>query len=217
MENVAAYIDGLNLYHSLKDKSWARYYWLDIPKLIEGFLKEGQTLREVHYFSSHAPDRYRHKRQTTYIEALSTISLTYLVNFDVKFGRFESEGARCSNCDDYAVCNNCHQPLDISREKETDVNIAVKMLSDIYEYDFGTMLLVTEDSDQVGTIKTIKELFPAKVKIGVIFPPGRFSENLKNAADFYLHVNQNDLAKNQLPETVLKTNGYELHRPKEWR
>ena len=107
--------------------------------------------------------------------------------------------------------------MTFNHEKETDVNISVQMLSDAYEDLFDVALLLTEDSDQVGTIKTINKFFYDTKKIGVIFPPGRNSTYLTENVDFILHISQNDLGKNQLPEKIIRPNGHVLSRPSEWQ
>ncbi len=216
MEKVNAYIDGFNLYHSLKDLGWSKYYWLDTPKLLKGFLRDDQVLNTVYYFTSPSVNPESRKRQITYIEALERTSLINSIQFKVIRGRFESEDVKCNICNDYIRCQECDQLVSFYHEKETDVNISVQLLSDAYEDSFDVALLLTADSDQVGTIKTIKRLFYNSKKVGVIFPPKRESKHLLKVADFILHISQNDLGKNQLQEIVEKYDGIQLQRPANW-
>jgi len=216
MDRVNAYIDGFNLYHSLKDQGWSKYYWLDIPSLLQGLLKDNQVINTVFYFTSPSVEPASLKRQTTYIEALERVSLTKNRHLQVVRGRFESDDVKCSVCNDYIRCQECGQIVSFNHEKETDVNIAVQMLSDAYEDAFDVALLITADSDQVGTIRTIKKFFYDTKKVGVVFPPKRESKHLIKVADFVLHISQNDLGKNQLPEIVEKHDGYKLQRPNTW-
>jgi uncharacterized LabA/DUF88 family protein len=213
MQKIVAYIDALNLYHSLKENNWAKYYWLDIPSLINKFVKEDQRLEKIYYFTTIAN---KSKSQITYIEALQHVSVTRMISFSLVKGRFEQEDIRCNNCGEFAFCKECEEQITFSHEKETDVNISVQMLSDAYEENFDIAYLLTEDSDQVGTIKTIKNFFRSSKKVGVIFPPRRKSNHLINVSDFHLHISQNDLGKNQLPEKILKSDGYILKRPDSW-
>lgn len=37
MERVIAYVDGYNLYYSLRARGWKRFYWLNIKALAEQF------------------------------------------------------------------------------------------------------------------------------------------------------------------------------------
>ena len=74
---VAVYVDGFNLYYGLRSKGWRRYYWLDLRRLSEQFLRAGQRLVLVRYFTAgvfaepHDPDKP--VRQNTYLEALETL------------------------------------------------------------------------------------------------------------------------------------------------
>ena len=157
MESVAAYIDAYNLYHSLKENNWKRYYWLDIPSLLQNLLRPNQKLTTVYYFTSTSPMPGSKKRQQIYIEALESNSLRNQIFFKTIRGKFKPEDIVCNTCNDYAFCRSCDELITIYHEKETDVNISVKMISDAYQELYDTVLLLTADSDQVGTIKTIKE------------------------------------------------------------
>ena len=50
-QKVIAYIDGFNFYYGLRQHPWKKYYWLDVVKLIESFLRPNQELIAVKYFS----------------------------------------------------------------------------------------------------------------------------------------------------------------------
>ena len=51
MTRVSFFIDGFNLYHSLKD--YARdCRWLDLRKLCESYLRENEQLGDVYYFTA---------------------------------------------------------------------------------------------------------------------------------------------------------------------
>ena len=41
-QRVIIYIDGFNFYYGLKTAPWKKYYWLDIVKLMESFLRPNQ-------------------------------------------------------------------------------------------------------------------------------------------------------------------------------
>ena len=53
MQRVIVYIDGFNFYFGLKHNAkWKKYYWLDIVKLFESFMRPNQELVAVKYFSA---------------------------------------------------------------------------------------------------------------------------------------------------------------------
>ena len=121
MKRVIFYIDGFNLYHGLKSKSWRRYYWLDVARLASGLLQPDQTLVAARYFTSKiistGPDGAgKKKRQDAYLEALAT-----LPKVQIHYGHFLEKERRCHACDATWLTYE---------EKMTDVNIAVKILGD---------------------------------------------------------------------------------------
>lgn len=216
MSKIAAYIDAYNLYHSLKENDLKQFFWLDIPLLIKRFSDEGDSIEKVYYFTSASPNPRSRERQNTYIDAMQNIALRQLVNLIVVFGRFEPAPVKCNICNDFAFCKMCDEQLIFNHEKETDVNISVQMLADAYEDEFDKAFLLTEDSDQAGTIRTIKKQFYDTKQVIVICPPHRKSDLLAKYADGCIHISQTDLGKCQLPDIVTKSNGHQLKRPIEW-
>ncbi len=166
-------------------------------------LKPDQTLVAIRYFTTivnSPPDKNR--RQATYLEALGT-----LAGLSIHYGHYLT---------DTVICRKCGHTYTTHHEKMTDVNIATELLSDSFEDRFDTALLISADSDLVGPIQKMRRLFPQKAII-VIFPPARYSNALKNVAAAYLHLDRNILAKSQFPDKLVKPDGFELHRPAEWR
>jgi uncharacterized LabA/DUF88 family protein len=158
VERVIAYIDGYNLYHGLREKGWKWAYWLNIQALSRRLLKLNQVLIETKYFTSmitHAASRQR--RQRTYIEALETLS-----DFHIFYGHFMVDSETCQ------VCGHTHTTF---HEKMTDVNISVEMMTDAFQDRFDLALLVSADSDLVGLVRSLRNLFHKKVVAA--FPPKR--------------------------------------------
>lgn len=203
MERIITYIDGYNLYYGLRDKGWRRFYWLNLRTLALNLLKPWQTLVATKYFTtqvSNPPDKVR--RQTTYLEALET-----LPDFYITYGHYLT---------DIITCRNCGHTYTTYHEKMTDVNIALELLTDAFNDRFDAALLISADSDLVGPVQKVKQLFPQK-RVIVFFPPNRHSVALKNAADVCLHLYQAVLAKSLFPDRVIKPDGFILQRPSSWR
>jgi len=214
-ERVIAYVDGFNLYFGLKDSSYKRFYWLNIQDMVLMLLREHQELVLTKYFTARisGPEKVdsskaaqdleaKRRRQAIFLEALETLD-----EFIIFYGHYLREKIECFSCGH--VWNN-HE------EKMTDVNIATEMLTDAFEDKFDTSLLVSADSDLVPTVKAIKRLFPEK-QIIVYFPPGRFSAQLKNVADYQFTIGRRTLAKSQFTDQIKKADGHVLGRPKQWR
>lgn len=201
MGSAISYIDGFNLYYGLREANLRRYLWLDVHELSKNLLSEQDELICTKYFTariSGPPDK--RKRQTTYLEALSTVP-----EIQIYYGSFLMNETQC---------NSCGRKSFVPKEKQTDVNIATEMLVDAFENKFDTAYLVTADSDLIGPIMAIKRLFPEK-RIVIGFPPRRISSELKKATGTF-SINETQLRKSQFPARVKKQNGYYLRRPWEW-
>jgi uncharacterized LabA/DUF88 family protein len=206
MERVISYIDGFNLYFGLRSRGWRRFYWLNLHGLSLALLKANQSLEHVKYFTSRVAsspsDPNKDKRQKVFLEATATLPQTSLF-----FGHYLSKVVRCQNCGATWLKQE---------EKMTDVNIAVELLVDAQQDSFDTALLVSADSDLTGPVVKVRALFPRK-RIVAAFPPGRVSERLKREASGWLHIGEDSVRQNQLPDPVVKPDGTRLHKPVNWR
>lgn len=190
MERVIAYVDGYNLYYGLRSKGWRKFYWLNIQKLAQRYLKPHQTLVKTKYFTAtiKKPES-RRLRQLTYLEALQT-----LPDFQIYYGQFLSETI---------TCRQCGHSYTTYHEKMTDINISVQIMQDAFEDNFDTAFLMSADSDLTPPVKTIHQLFHDK-KVISIFPPARTSYSLKQASKGVLHIGRAELAQCLFPEQVRK-------------
>jgi uncharacterized LabA/DUF88 family protein len=206
VNRVISYVDGFNLYFGVRSKGWRRYYRLDLAQLSRTLLKPGQHLEAVHYFTSHIQANGQNaediRRQNTYLEALSTISSVRL-----HFGHFLRKPRRCRKCG--------AEWMD-SEEKMTDVNIAVRLLTDAFENRFDTALLISADSDLTTPVRQVLSDFKEK-RVVVAQPPGRNSVTLCRTASGYLTIGEDKLRAAQLPVNVMRSDGFVLRRPVHWR
>ncbi len=206
MSRVVAYVDGFNLYFGLKSKGWRKYYWLDLVALAQALLKPGQTLQGVHYFTTRIRTNGHNgedmRRQLTYLEALGTLG-----NLQLHYGHYLEKPKKCRSCG--------ATWLDFE-EKMTDVNIAVQLLGDAFDDRFDTALLISGDSDLTTPVKQARVRFPEK-RIIIAQPPGRHSVNLTQAANGYFTIGEAKLRKSQLPDPVVRPDGFVLKRPDHWQ
>ncbi len=202
-QRVTVYIDGFNLYYSMRRKQWYRYYWLDLVRLSRDLINSNQQLVAVKYFSARiSKPEHKRRNQQAYLEALETLPLAQII-----YGQFKGEDNLCCRC-------GMSTGL---KEKMTDVNISVQMIKDALEDKYDVALLVSGDSDQIPTINAIKELTKGAKRVAVAFPPADFrSKELKAAADYSFKITENKFMRNQLPSEILKKDGYILVRPAKW-
>jgi len=194
MRKVICFIDGFNLYHAIDNLNQDHLKWLDLRKLALRFVKtKTHMLTDVYFFSAYAtwkPGSYQRHRQ--YVAALRSV--------DVKpvMGQFKVKDRKCPDCK-YQWKGH--------EEKETDVNIAVAMLTSAYEDLFDDAILISRDSDLAPPINTIRKKFPGK-GITVVAPPhlGHCNELVK-AANAKSKITKKMLQECHLPEDIYDVGG----------
>ena len=202
MQRVIAYIDGFDLYYSLKSKKWDRFYWLDIQSLSIHLLKPDQRLVATKYFTSRiGTPRDKSERQNRYLEALET-----LPSVSIFFGHYHRTQRPCSQC---------RFPYYATKQKMSDVNLATELLQDAFTDAFDTALILSSSSSLAAPIAAVRKLFPNK-RIVVASPPGKSSVTLTKAAHAYLQIGHGSIEKSQLPRVVRTKTGHSLSRPLYW-
>jgi uncharacterized LabA/DUF88 family protein len=200
---VITYIDGFNLYFGLRENDWRKYLWLDLCKLSQALLLDGQVLQHVKYFTSRVRGNVgKQQRQSAYLDAL-----TSLKGLTIFWGRFQPDQKQCQKCGHYA-----YHP----QEKKTDVNIATQLLCDAFHDEFDTGLIVSGDADLVPPIQAVKALFPKK-RIVIAFPPKRYSSELAREAHGYFNIFEAKFRQSLLPSTIKLISGVQLVCPTKWR
>lgn len=81
-QRVIAYIDGFNFYFGLRSEPrWKRYYWLDVVKFFDMFMKDNQELVAVKYFSARPYDNAKKLNQNAFL--LPDVVHLAQANFDL--------------------------------------------------------------------------------------------------------------------------------------
>ena len=100
-----------------------------------------------------------------------------------------------------------------TEEKGTDVNIATRLIFDIFDSDCDIAVLVSNDSDLVPPIRALKERFGTT--IGVLNPHRSPSRLLRDNVDFFRPIRRGPLSASQFPDRMRDTMG-EFSKPQEW-
>jgi uncharacterized LabA/DUF88 family protein len=200
MPNVRMYIDGFNIYHAIEALGRPKLKWINYWALAKGMLRPEETLTEVNFFTAilnwNAEKRRRH---VNYIDALRASGVSI---HEANFKKAQK------HCRDHARYCSFHE------EKQTDVAIAVKIVSDALSGNVDRVILLTADSDQIPTARFISAL--PNVGISLVYPPGRQStaRDLGNAIPDRTELTAGRLATCVLPRTVLDANGHAVaHMP----
>lgn len=140
-------------------------------------------------------------RHSTYIEALKTTGVIPVL------GKFKKAGDK--------ECPKCGTKILRHEEKETDVNISVKMLELLVRDEADIIMVVSGDTDLIPAIRTARNLFPTK-PVGCLFPWGRSNQELKMVCSFYASIGLDQCARLQLPDPVAVQGQRVLHKPPMW-
>lgn len=201
MQRVAIYIDGFNLYFGMKQADWGTK-WLDVEALSRNMLKAEEELISVKYFTARVKNnKEKSKRQSQYLDAIDSTST------EIIYGKYKSGEVKC---------NKCKHTWPKNEEKMTDVNISVHMLIDGMQDKYDKCIVISGDSDLTPPIRALKEHFPGK-NILVAFPPERFANELKQAADNHFHIKKHLLIKSQFRDEIILPSSYILHKPSQWK
>ncbi len=213
-KRVTFYIDGFNFYYGIRrskhaDETWQKCYWIDMVRLCESFLGEGQELVKVVYFTASPLDPDKSSRQSAFLNANRLINGD---RFEIVRGKYLEKHIRCPYCKG-----------DITRpeEKKTDVNISIRMIEDCLTDATDTISLVSADSDLVPPLELIQKRYP-DIAIKVYFPPSNYSNDLKD--NLIHHRSRPVEMKKNLPRflkavmpDVVERNGKLYTIPEKWR
>ncbi len=202
-QRVIVYVDGFNFYYGLKTPKWKKYYWLDIVKLFEMFLRPNQELMAVKYFSARPTDMGKSKRQDAFFQANNENP-----KFKLILGKYLKKTIKCFNC---------QYTIQTYEEKESDVRFATQIVADAYQDNCDIAIIVSADSDMIPAIELAKE---AHVKVFIYFPPNQFSSNLStmgNGEPVLMQRFEHRFKKAIMPNTIHLNNGFDLKKPTKWR
>lgn len=124
--------------------------WLSHMALARSFCAERDTLECVVFFTAVLKwDHAKQQRHRNFIAAQEAVGV------EVVESNFRKKGRKGGH-----------------EEKQTDVEIALRMYRDAVERGINTQVLITADSDQVPTVKHIRDAAP-ETHIILAAPPGR--------------------------------------------
>lgn len=208
MARVIAYVDGFNLYHGLRERYQHRYLWLDLMELVRR-LRPKDTIEAVRYFTAAVPnDPPAQARQQVYLHALTAHCGPSL---EITLGRYQSK---------QRSCRQCGTTWTAYEEKETDVNIAVRLVADTATAAMDIALIISADSDLCPAVRTARQIasnLGNRLGMVAVFPPRRNSNELRSLIPASFTLAQADIRNSLLPQTVTdSSSGKQFHRPPKW-
>lgn len=204
-ETMIVYVDGFNLYNGLRDAHAKKYLWLDLAKLARE-LRPRSDLVAVKYFTSPVEGKNETKqRQAQYQFALKAASRNRV---KIIQGRHETREFECYGCG---------STRNVLEEKETDVNIAVHLVSDAYTKAADSFLVISGDTDLIPAIKMAKFAHP-ELFVAAAFPPQRESTMIRQLLPASFPIHENKLRISQLEESFTDgLTGRSYQRPPGWK
>jgi uncharacterized LabA/DUF88 family protein len=202
-QRVIVYVDGFNFYYGLKNSKWKRYYWIDVVKLFESFMRTGQALVAVKYFSACSTDIDQHKRQDAFFQANKENP-----KFKLILGKYFKK---------QIICKHCGKTIHTFEEKETDVRVATQIVADAYQQNCDIAIIVSADSDMVPAVELARE---AGQKVFIYFPPNQHSNNLASMSEgepVRLQRYEARFKRAIMPDSITLKNGFTLSIPNRWR
>lgn len=213
---TAAFVDGLNLYHGLRDEGLLKFRWLNVEGMVDslaadagGRLGKSLDVTRVVYCTSMVANKQAARRQDIYLQALEQ----HCSRVEIVKGSYQEKKRECQDCG---------AEVGFQTEKQTDVNLAVEMVKDAAESvdkRADIQLLLTGDTDLLPAIGAVRSY---GVEVVVIAPPARARarESFTKIASNYFQVRRRHLSDNPLPDPVLRPrnngNDYPLRPPNGW-
>jgi len=165
-ERVMIFIDGSNLYHSLK--SFFKRTDLDIGKLSNKLLEKRSLIR-IYYYNAKVglkeePQRYRDQQR--FFASVNAIPYS-----ELRLGRL--------------VYNNW--PNSPPYEKGVDIQLATDMITHSFKNNYDVAVLVAGDNDYVGALQSVKD--NGKHVEVALFGKEQTSRQLRSVADKVISIN----------------------------
>lgn len=173
MSRTICYVDGLNLYHAISELQAPHLKGLDLWTLAQSFVTTRDELRGVIYFTAVAdwiPEKARRHRK--YIAALRARGV------EVVLSRFQKV---------MKPCRSWSRSCPFHEEKETDVALASRVLSDALTGAADKQIIVTADADQLPMLRQVRAACP-HIHLTLAIPPGRATRVRALCAEVSRHV-----------------------------
>lgn len=209
MLRTAIYIDGFNLYYGcLKD---TEYRWLDLKKLCENILQPHNQIVTIKYFTAYVSARGSNQekpiRQQIYVRALKHS----IAELEVILGQFTTHTVKRKL--DPAIGNQKFADVIETREKGSDVNLAVHLVNDAWRDQFDCAVVISSDSDLAEAIRLVLASHPEK-KVGLILTGKQNStREMIKCASFVKKITTKALSLSQLPDRI---EGTTIIKPEGW-
>lgn len=212
------YVDGFNLYRRCLER-YPELKWVDLLALAQNLMPYADVVA-VHYFTAlirpgTSLDRQKPQRQQVYLRAIATQAPRVQVHLG-KFRVDPREMVRHPLVLDPGTGEPARVRVRKIEEKGSDVNLAGRVISDAHLGRADLYVLLTNDSDQAGTLRIVRD--DAGGATGLVLPmeTARGSKELMHAGPGFVgFVTRPLLEASQLPDELRDRVGV-IRRPGTW-
>ncbi|MFH1117426.1 MAG: NYN domain-containing protein [Pseudomonadota bacterium] len=218
--DTCIYIDGFNFYYgAVKDTP---HKWLDFKSLFQSILPPNYVISSIKYFTARVSatphDPGKPNRQDRLIEALKA----HIPEIEIHEGNFTTHERwfNLSNHRGDQLRSNdfLAARVDETKEKGSDVKLAVHLVNDAHKQSYECFVVVSNDSDLAEAMKIVKGMPRTLV---ILMTPPRFKRTRSTLLKTHSHqawkIKSSHLADSQLPDPVVdSTTGKRYARPAEW-
>jgi len=227
--SARVYVDGFNFYYGAVRGRTGRK-WLDFRKFSERVIPASATLDEVHYFttriSARPTDPDGPTRQDAFLRALKTLDRVF-----VHEGSFKATLKRRTLVDPQPTSMNRkgrpagpYEALATlgwpsrawtynTEEKQSDVNLAVKLVADCLDGLIDLAVVVSDDTDLSTPISMVRD---RGSRVLILSPRGYWLRDLAPDPRDLRRIHAGVLEACQMPETLSLPDGGEIRRPAGW-
>lgn len=175
MKRVVVFVDGFNLYHSLRQLSnWKHdehLKWVNLSQLCELFIAhKTEKMSDILYFTALCTwDKKKKERHLLYTHLLEQEGVRTIWG---KYSRVTRKFTT-ANIVKEIIPPGGHPPeklvYETFEEKKTDVNIALKIFEIAMQDGFDRAIIVSGDADIIPAIEMVQKHYPKK-KCTILLP-----------------------------------------------
>jgi uncharacterized LabA/DUF88 family protein len=211
-KRVAFYVDGFNFYYGLKEMTkhkpdWRKFYWMDFVEFFSQFLKDDEELVVVNYFTARPKNKGKQARQNILMNCNKQLSKGKL---KLHYGKYQDKPMTCR------ASGGCGMQYMHWEEKQTDVNLAIKIIEDCHNKTIDKVILVSGDSDFLPPLKLVKNIYK-EIDLMILFPPCKYTSSLDSIGVPTLQLEKYKPRWNKSTlQDVIEIDGNKIRKPIEW-
>jgi uncharacterized LabA/DUF88 family protein len=223
------YVDGFNFYYGAVKGTVGRK-WLDFRRFGERIIPAGAVFDELHYFTTRIAARPNDPdaptRQDAFLRAIATLEGVF-----VHEGSFKATKKRRQLVDPqpmgrtrkgkptapYRSLEDLGWPRNAwtynTEEKQSDVNLAVKLVADCLDDLFDVAVVISDDTDLSAPIVLARD---RGKRVVVLSPRGYVLDDLASDERDRRTIHRGVLEACQMPDPLALADGTAIHKPESW-